>query len=382
MTKLTKILCLIVAPLGILFCLVGYAALSTTLTIDGTAEAKPPNAVFIAEITNITYSRNTSAVPKDGFSGDPTAIDFPSTKFISNIKFGSQGTATFRVKIVNGTSKPQIYNKMKRYESIEGMGTFTYTGINPISYGGKETEPNPLVDPGQGTVIEPGESCIFTVTITNRTYSERTNRMLFEFDFVTSTSELTQMASLAVLAKYDALINNSTAYEKLQDKMESGNGQNGRDNKEGYISNSPDYTAEQKKLINDAFGDTMVLEYQDQKYPITVLLKQQNVCTWNSTNEERMIYFTADPLSAPGTRVAVFVCVFYKENGGGWEPVGQKFMVEGQEYWILEGTATVIDRSGNDGTGNFQTGEWISTKEYFGVGAGATLQQLMNQCRP
>jgi hypothetical protein len=157
---------------------------------------------------------------------------------------------------------------------------------------------------------------------------------------------------------------------------------------EGYISNSPGFSEAQKKAVNDAFGDVMHLVHDGEKYDITVLLKQQSVCTWNDTyskkTEERAIYFTADPLQNPGARVSVFVCVFYERNGE-WIPVGQQYMSDEdeQKYWILEGTATVCGPAGEtDGKGNFQTGDWRSSQEYFGVSAGATLQTLMDRCNP
>ena len=95
MTKLAKIMCCVTLPLALLFGWVGYAALSATLAIQGSAQAEMPNALYIAEIIvdNNSYS-NAEPVGFDGKSGDPMEIDFPSTKFLCKLKFNTSWSNT------------------------------------------------------------------------------------------------------------------------------------------------------------------------------------------------------------------------------------------------------------------------------------------------
>ena len=369
MSKWTKILCLILAPLGVVFCFVGYAALTTTLTIEGTAEASPPNAVYIFDIPKdkISYS-GASAVPINNSTGEPERIDYPSTKFVSNIKFNRSGKITFQVEIFNGTSTTQIFNVLKKHE---GVGDYTYTGVTGSN--------NPSVSPGQGTKILPGESEIFTVTITGNRAT--TNLMLYEFEFVLDTADLTQKASQAVLDRFKQIINTPSEYQQLKTNMNAGD-------TGGYIANSEGAEQVDKDVINELFGDTLKLTFEDNEYPITILAKEESVCSWNdipgsgwwdqgTKTEERALYMTADSLNGALDPAPVFVAVFHQLDDGTWVQVGE-------EGVIFEGTAPVIDYSGQNqnGTGNFQTNEWVSSKSYFGLPAGSTLKELMEACDP
>ena len=388
MTKWMKCLCVLFALAATLFCSVGYAAVTGTLLISGQVEVEPPNAVYITEIKYVTYS-DASPVLGENMTGDPIKIDFPSTKFVSDISYQDKGSVTFTVTVANGTSVMQYFNQVVKPEAGAEFG-YNYSGIEDTNDWGVITY-NPKVTPGQGQAVPPGTTQDFQVTITYNRGSGGSQtaqrKTLYQLEFTPDPRELTQQASMAVMEAYSKLLNNPTEYSKVQGLMYSGLG----NNLGGYISNCRDYPADRRNAVNEALGeDTMQLEINGEMRQITVLLKQEDVCTWNNAGiynaaerEERMIYFTADPLDQAGDIVPVFVCVFYKE-GNEWVPVGQQWMDKenGQKYWILEGTATVCNRDGNNGTGNFQTGDWISTQEYFGVGDGATLTQLMDACRP
>ena len=162
MSKWTKILCWVLTPLGVLFCFVGYAALTTTLTIEGTAEATPPNAVYILEVMDVQYT-NAAAVDVDGV---PANVDFPSTKFMANIRFERNSSVRIQVKIKNGTAVNQIFNILKRHDGEPNA--FDYDGIVGSN------NPSVTLENGenaQGTKLEPGQEQIFWVTIK---YSNRT----------------------------------------------------------------------------------------------------------------------------------------------------------------------------------------------------------------
>ena len=395
MTKLAKIMCCVTLPLALLFGWVGYAALSATLSIQGSAQAERPNAVYIAQVTidANTYTHNAVASAIDGYSGDPTEVDFPSTKFMCNINYKAQNSyITFKVTVVNGTGTTQYFNGVTK-PTVDASQGYNYSGIKDetkwgqLSGGGwgQITTYNPSVLPSLGHELKSGETCEFTVTI--KCSETGVRKTLYELSFAPDFKEVTQQVSLSIIDKYDDLLNDNTKYNAVAQYMSYGISSS--DKTGGYISNCQDYAQNQKDAVNAVFGDDVQIEINGKMQRVTILLKQDNVGSWNNgarnaaDREERMIFFTADPLDQQGATVPVFVCVFYKENGE-WLPVGTQFRDEdgNPKYWILEGTATVCNQSGGNGTGNFQTGDWKSTESYFNLGSNKTLAELMGACDP
>ena len=374
MTKWTKIMCCVAVPLALLFAWVGYAKLTATLTIQGNAQAEMPNAVYIAEIKEIVYS-NAEAVPYGEESGDPVAVDFPSTHFLCNTKFNGRGAkVSFEVTVVNGTSIARLFNKIKIYDSADGGSAYDYDGISGNN--------NPSASIAQGFSLAPKSSVTFTVTISYSQWSRDTNKMLFDIEFVRDSTQFTQAASQAVLTRFEEIINNPSEYQQLFGTGQGnshGLASNGGDSGY-YISNNAASPPDAKNLVNSLFAGTLTLVFEDEEIPITVLLKDGNMCTWNDpgwgrVTNERALYMTADTLDRQGQQAPVFVVVYHQQDDGKWVPVCE-------EGVMLEGTATIIAHDGSAGTGNFQTDEWVSTKAYRNAGVGSNLTRIMNEYRP
>jgi hypothetical protein len=351
MTKWMKAACMLLALASTLFCFVGYAALSDTLQITGQVQVDRPDKIFIAKIENIKTSNGATC------NVAPQAVDFPSAKFISKIDF--PGKVTFDVTLVNGTSVKQIYDRLEAK-----TGAYDATGVTvKVQYkdaNGDWKDLKQRYEFPAGATLE----CKVTMTCGQNV----TKNMMHEFIFVTDPEHLTQHVSQPLLAKYDALINNTDLYGIFADygKDHKNLWLYGGANQTGaYISNSSGYDPDQVQAVNDALDDITKITINGEEKNVTVLLKQQDVCDWVD-GEERLIYFTADPLNDQNNKNApVFVCVFYLDAASGkWLPIGG--MKDG-EYMIFEGTANVCNRSGQTGTGNFDTNNWHPSQDYFGV---------------
>ena len=388
MTKWMKGLCVLFVLSATLFCSVGYAAVTGSLMISGQVDVEPPNAVYIIEVLDIQYSKQNFVVREA-----PKYIDFPSTKFLSDLTFpNANDNVTFKVRVVNRTNVTQYFNGVIVPEGLEGYG-YNYDGFIKSTSGGKTTYYVEVSD--HGKAIDPGKEHTFTITMTYKgSASNAARKTLFELAFTPDAEQVTQQVAESVLTAYDKLINNTAEYEKLyaDGLMEFGvsGGWGGGEGYGRYIANSAAFTDKQIKAVNDALGNVMTVEINGQETKISALLKEEDVCTWNNTSgmsnrqkEERMIYFTADPLDDSGNdKAPVFVCVFYKEEDGQWISVGQDHLPEGVKYLVLEGTAPVCARQGGTGTGNFDTNDWVSAKEYFGVAKGSSLKNIMAQLKP
>lgn len=351
MKKWMKVLLGISLSMMCFFTSIGYAALSDTMNIEGDAEAAPPNAIYIESISNVR-TNNATIVQV------PTNIGFPSTKYITEVTFAQKNASiTFDVLVANGTQITHIFDIIKMYESMEGVtGSFSYAGVSAST------------NVAQGAEIKPGELRTFTVTLTyTGSNTNQTRKMLNELIFKLNSDELTQIVSKGVTDKFKDILNNNleedityeydgqqitvdnaATYDKLISQMETSSS-SGK-----YIGNllgaNPDDTA----LLNALFEGTLTFPINGEDVPITVMVKEKNVC--GSSDKEMVLYITGDTLQ--GNNAPVYAAVFSKDANGVWQQIGD----------IFEGRARVNGYNGSwSGTGSFDTESWYSTKEYYGV---------------
>lgn len=347
MKKWTKALLMIALSLMCLFTCVGYAALSDTLTIQGEVEVTIPDAVFIAEISNVQTNGAT-------IIQSPVNIGYPSTKVLSEVTFnGDKTTITFDVLVVNGTQFPQIFNVLKEYEtSDEVTGGFSYGDVKPSA------------SLKQGEVIQPGTSKQFTVTLMYdpwRFSSSATRRMFYELDFVLDSSDLTQAVSLGLTDQFKKIINDDTSYNEIIGSMNDGYGG-------GFVGNVSGADPEDSELLARLFEGKLTFSVGNEDVPVTVIIKQEKV--YGSDENELVLYFTADSLSERGAYPPVYAVVFSQNADGDWIQIGD----------ILAGTARVWGYASSDmfGTGSFSTNYWRSSAEYYGVASGSNLSTIMS----
>ena len=361
-TWIKAILC-IALSLMCVFTGLGYAAISDQLIIEGDLRMTPPNALFIASISVVEPVSATIV-------SDPVNIGFPSTKMMTEILFESQNdSVTLEVLIVNGTPVAQYFDQLKQYPSMEGIeGSFSYERVKAT------------VDPGQGTAIGAGERKTFTVTLKyTGTSTNQTRKMLYEFEFVLRSDDLTEAVSKGVTDKFADILNNrleeeikyvvdgsekKVAPEKTYDAVIN----NMEDDTSGnYIGNLMGATAEDKALLTALFEGELTFPVGDQEVPVTVMIKQKDV--YGSDNKDDLVlYITADDLGTRFSDVPVYAVVFSQDASGEWKQIGQ----------IFAGEARVNGYNGSFlGTGSFNTESWKSINVYYGVSNGSDIKKIM-----
>ncbi len=362
MNKWMKILLYISLSFMSVFTCIGFASLSDTLTLEGNAEVSPPNAIYIESISNIQTNGTT-------ITTTPVNIGFPSTKVLSEIVFSSRNsTVSFDVMIANGTEFDQYFDVLEEYSEMEGVeGTFSYANVDWRS------------SVSQGNMIAPGETQLFTVTLTyTGRNTNQTRKMLHEFDFVLNSDDLTEAVSKGVTDKFADIMNNrleeditytyngnnitvdkDNTYKEVIDHMES-------DSSGNYIGNLMGADADDKALLTALFEGALTFTVGNEEVPITVMVKEKNV--YGTNKKEMVLYITADDLSAWSSYVPVYAAVFSQNESGDWIQIGD----------IYAGEAQTNNYSGWWGSGSFNTESWRSTERYYGVASGSGINTVIN----
>ena len=357
-----KVLLSISLSLMCVFVSLGYAQLTDNLVVEGQAEASPPNAIFIYEISNVTTLNAT-------INTTPTNIGYPSTKVMSEIVFGGRNASvTFDVLIVNGTNFDQYFDVLEEYSEVEGVdGTFSYASVDWSA------------SVAQGTKIAAGEKMIFTVTLTYvGRNTNQTRRMLHEIDFVLNSDDLTEAVSKGVTDKFTDILNNrleegitysyngqtitvdkGSTYQEIVNHMEN-------DSSGNYIGNLMGADADDKALLTALFEGALTFTVGNEEVPITIMIKEKNV--YGTNEKEMVLYITADDLSAWSSYVPVYAAVFSLNELGEWIQIGD----------IYAGEAQTNNYSGWWGSGSFNTESWRSTESYYGVASRSGINAVIN----
>lgn len=349
-----------------IFVSLGYAQLTDELTITGTANAAPPNDIFIYDISNVVTSGAT-------LTTSPVSVDYPSTKFLSEITFSKNGSyVTFDVQILNGTLVDHIF------DILEELSAMT-DGSTGLSYAGVDW----TVSPTQGTVVKAGQMMKFKVTLKyTGSGTNQKRKMLHNFNFELNSDDLTQVVSKGVTDRFADILNNrleeDVYYEYNGETVHilKGSTFNAIDkNMEGskpswlssgrYIGNLTGADKDDLALMNALFGDTLTFPIGGKEEPITVMVKEKNVV--GSDDLDMVLFITGDKLSATYTYVPVYAVVFSKNANGVWEQQGD----------IFAGEARTNNYSGGYGNGSFDTESWRSTQVYYGKAAKSNIKNIM-----
>ena len=368
MKKWLKILMGLALSLMTCMTCVGYAALTTTMEVKGLAKVDAPNAIYITDVSGVLMT-NVTAVT------EPTNIDFPSTKLLSDLTYGGHGaTVTMEVTLYNGTLVDQIFDILEAHEGASAAtDVFDYTDVEWS------------VEPGQGTVVPAGQSLTFTVTYTyDGNGTEQRRSSLYSFRFVMTSDDLTQAASRGVTDRLAAILNNDldedvtytyngttytipseASYDAIDDNMEGSVEGTGWNSTGRYMGNLNGADADDKAILTALFGNELTFKVGDEEVPITVMIKEKDV--YGDGTLDMVLYITADDLSQRTTYVPVYASVFSQDENGTWVQVGE----------IFAGEAETNAYSGWAGSGSFDTETWRSTESYYGQRTGLGIDELM-----
>ena len=361
------VLCAVLSFMFVFSCF-GFATLTDTLSVSGSAKAEPPNAVFITDATVVSTN----------VSNESHEVIMP-TNLECSFSGARNRAVTYMITVKNNT--PYKY----AYSGIDYVTSTTYNGNSYIGNGVTVTTKDKQSD-SSGTfnssdTLEPGAVRTFYVTYTiSRTQAANKNlNFLVNFKFGIHVDSAGAAAIDRALEKFRQILNDTTpggGYETLTDKIDDKyDGRN--DWKANYIGNVVDSTSSDSTTINNLFDGELTLNINGKETNVTVLIKREDVdgnpltgddytvrhSNGGSTSGygcEMTLYMTTHNLQygTPTVYAAVFTCQRNSDGSyGEWYVLGD----------IYEGTTNIVGYEGAQSTGSFDTGTWRSVNKTYKV---------------
>lgn len=327
-----------------LFVCVGYASLTSELTLDGTVDITPPEELFITSVTG------------SGTNGAATTVNsFTSTIVSSRTNLGTNknATATYRITVYNNTDTVYGYSGM-----IYTTGEETYDNTNIKT--STDLAFRTAVNPGQMLTFDVTVSYINTSSISNTVLNSLITYKFLPLDEIPETED--ELIVSDVLDQFKNILNNNvivaggTSSEILDNQMND-NEANNRPGSNGltYIGNVSDASDEDKEVLDILFQGKLSLYINGEEKPVTIIIKKENID--GGDDIERVIYMTTDGLTSWLGSAEVYVAVFKDVTPGD----GEFWVEQGDMY---HGTASIVSYDGSIfGTGSFNTDRWRSTKQ-------------------
>lgn len=367
----TKAIIGIVLSFCTLFSSLGYAALTTNLSITGEATVSPPEGIYITKVevdsTNYGSSNNVSHVPYS------TTVD--STVNIESYKSGGwfgqtrYGTVRYKITVWNNTDYQYAYSGIEYQSNPAGYNGNQYLGRS-MSVSVTDINGGSFV----GDVVYARQEVQFyaTYTISSTNIDDTDLKTLINYKFGLNMDSVGAVALDAALIRFGEILNDTTAggaYETLVDKIDDKyDGANAW--KANFIGNVVDAHNQDTETINSLFQGKLTLTFDGVVTNVTVLIKRENIDGDTTTGDdyvatknggttrgngcEMTLYMTTDPLQGgdPVIYAAVFTCDRNADGSyGTWYMIGDKFV----------GTASIVGYEGEYETGSFDTGTWRST---------------------
>ncbi len=347
--------------LSFMFCFltVGYAALSDSLSVKGSANYNVPDGLFIISVEMNTKSGLDS---ESAFHHEYTT----TVECTLNKARSGEGAVEYEIVVFNNTQKTYAYRDLYYSTSISG-----YNGNSLISENSGRSNISIDVDFPNGSIVEPGESLIFYATYNvGRSVNANTNyKTLVNYQFginVNSIEEAREAVMLKFLDILNAPATYKTLYERIDDKF------SGAEWTSNYIGNVTASTSEDSRTVNELFAGYLQMKINGVDNPITVLIKHENVDNNTQTGDdytaisgnqrfdgygcEFTLYMTTSSLGTAGARETVYAAVFTCDKSPSDGSIGNWYMI-GEPF---EGTAQTVGYEGGNSSGSFDTGTWRS----------------------
>ena len=371
---------LICAGLSLMFCFtcIGYAALTDTLSIRGTAKVDIPSGLFIINVSE--KSRNNVDTQTVSYMEYTTTLD----SMINRSSSGA-GAVTYEITVLNNTDLEYAYRGIYYQSSLSD-----YNGNAYVSESNSRNRIGVVCSlanaPAAQKIVAPGATMTFTVTYTvGAGRSANTNwKTLINFQFGINVDSSEKAIDIAV-QKFLNILNTDSTYKTLLDAIDNKfDGYN--EWTSNYIGNVTGSSSDDSMAVNTLFAGQLQIMVNGSPQDGTVLIKHENLdgntmtgddyVATNSSNGgvfrgygcEMTLYLTIDPLSSAGKYVEVYAIVFTcdrDENGkiaSDWYRIGDTYL----------GEANVVTYDGGNGTGSFVTDNWRSRYKKYQVTEGYT----------
>jgi hypothetical protein len=366
----------------------GYAALSSSLGIQGSTKLDVPYGLFITSVS----TGSTSNVDKNAVESLPYSTTVKST--ISRSR--STGTVTYNITVLNNTNLTYSYRGIYYQTNLEG-----YTGNNYVSTSNNRSKIGvvcSLASPTANKKVAPGDTLNFTVTYTiGSSMSASTDwKTMINLQFGINVDGEREALEI-VESKFLNILNTQSTYLQLLDALD--NKFDGRQEwTSNYIGNVTGSSSADSMAVNTLFAGQLQITVGEEDMDATVLIKHENLDGNTLTGDdyklnytqygevthegcEMTLYLTIDPLNRAGTYVPVYAVVFTCDRDEQGNRISDWYRI-GSTY---AGTANVVTYDGGNGTGSFVTDNWRSsastyqvTENYsYRVDANVTIKTLM-----
>lgn len=366
-----------------LFTCIGYASITSFLTIKGTARADIPSGLFITNITTVSAT-NTDR-------NEVSFLEYTTTVNSIISRRSGSGSVVYEITVLNNTEREYAYRGLY-YMSSYGNNSYVSTSNSNNKLGVVVSFPN-------GNVVAPKEKLTFRVTYTvGRSISSSLNLdTLLNFQFGISVDSIDKAYDI-VHNKFLDILNTMTTYrqliEVLDDKFD-GN-QTWTSNYIGNVGNAVD---NDMMTVETLFAGQLTMMVNGQAQKAWVMIKHEDVdeneltgddytLNYNQYGEithkgcEMTLYMTVDQLNKANSWAPVYATVFTCDRDANGNKISDWYQV-GNSYY---GQANVVGYRGEaGGTGSFVTDNWKSyassyqvTEDYsYSIEADISIKNLM-----
>ena len=337
MNKLSKIVSAIAFSGGILLASIGYAAMSDSLHINGSASAAVQDGVFIVSATTNDADSSITGYMSNTLSS------------IVNLDNNASSTVSIEITMYNNGNETYGYNATKYLISDD-----TYSNSDIVFELSIERR----------TPIEANSYITFECTFKYAKNINITNTSLLSvlsFEFVPIDEIPEDEGEIAVNGALDAfkeILNTTVSYEDLISQM--GDYSNNDRYDESYIGNVNGASPEDVELLDELFAGNLFININGKETEVRLMIKLEDLdgksSTGDESGKEMTIYLTTDDLARDSWwssgSAPVYAATFTKIGDEEWSQIGPMF----------EGTATIKGYDGNIfGEGSFDTDTWKTT---------------------
>lgn len=361
-----------------LFISVGYAAISSNLTISGSAVLAEPIAVYIKSVEVYDQSSYVTDATQDKV--------FP-TNLQTNVSLSNRWTSktiTYKITVKNNTKYKYAYSGVVYDASVEN-NSYLKNGNITITTKDKATDKSATFNGSDS--IDAGTEKVFYATYTYASTLRNVDLSTFvNYEFGVHVDSMGDMAIERTLERFRVILNTEDTYQKLiTDIDDKYKGQDWQANYIGNVSTTVSAGNQSQSEKNDIatienlFQEDLSLTINGVQTNVTVMIKRTNVdenlntgdnytATYgNSTTYgygcEMSIYLTSDKLNVSNGRADVYLAVFTCETDSEGNPI--EWYQIGEVY---EGKAPIVSYDGTGGgTGSFITDDWTSNAKTYKV---------------
>ena len=379
-----------------LFTSLGFAELSDTLTIRGSAKIEMPYGLFITEV--IPMGASNVDHESHSFIEYSTTLETIIDKKDDTKTGGWRPTTTtyagsysYQIIVYNNTTYEYAYRGLY-YQKNEYNNSYVSTSNSDSKLGVVTSFPN-------GSVVAPGQKLSFNVTYTvGKSMSYSTDwKTLINFQFGINVNSLDAAADI-VVDKFLNILNTTSTYQELIEVLDDKFDGN-QEWTSNYIGNVGNAVDNDMMTVETLFAGQLTMMVNGQTQKAWVLIKHENLDNNELTGDdytlnynqyglvthkgcEMTLYLTVDDLDTPNSWAPVYATVFTCDRDTSGNIISEWYRI-GDSYY---GQANVVGYKGESGgTGSFVTDNWKSYSSTYdiydgysySIGADVTIKTLM-----